>query len=168
MNDLISRQEAVDLIKGMAADALSHGITPRLDPDYVIEGIINGIPAAEEISREKYEILELERDEMIEQLRGIGIVIGQRPDDGIMKIVGEPAVLEQLAEECAECGQAALKLSRILRGENPTPMKEDTARAWLVEEMEDVTNCLYLLGGLKNNIKKMKRWRRRLDDAGKC
>ena len=30
------------------------------------------------------------------------------------------AMLEQLAEEAAELSQAALKLARVLRGENPT------------------------------------------------
>lgn len=34
---------------------------------------------------------------------------------------GEPALLEQLAEECSELAQAALKLARLERGENPTP-----------------------------------------------
>lgn len=37
--DAISRQAALDLIKGFIADATSHGISPRLDPDYVMDGI---------------------------------------------------------------------------------------------------------------------------------
>ena len=39
LEDAISRQAAIDLIGSMAADATSHGITPRLLPDYVIGGI---------------------------------------------------------------------------------------------------------------------------------
>lgn len=37
--DAINRQAALDLIKGFIADATSHGISPRLDPDYVMDGI---------------------------------------------------------------------------------------------------------------------------------
>ena len=36
--------------------------------------------------------------------------------------IGTSAKLEQLAEEAAELSQAALKLARVLRGENPTPV----------------------------------------------
>lgn len=39
--------------------------------------------------------------------------------------LGEPALLEQLAEECSELAQAALKLARKERGENPTPKTEE-------------------------------------------
>lgn len=39
----------------------------------------------------------------------------------IIETIGEPALLEQLAEECSKLSQAALKLARKLRGENPTP-----------------------------------------------
>ena len=42
--------------------------------------------------------------------------------------IGEPAMLEQLAEEAAELSHAALKLARIIRGENPTPVTE--VEAW--------------------------------------
>ena len=43
----------------------------------------------------------------------------------IIEQIGECAVLEQLAEECVELAQAALKLARKKRGENPTPKNED-------------------------------------------
>ena len=36
--------------------------------------------------------------------------------------IGKPAMLEQLAEEAAELSQAALKLARVIRNENPTPV----------------------------------------------
>lgn len=39
MSDLISRQAATKLIEDMVSDATSNGISPRLDPDYVISGI---------------------------------------------------------------------------------------------------------------------------------
>ena len=56
--------------------------------------------------------------------------------------LSEPTRLEQLAEECAELGHAALKLARILRGENPTPEPEETARKHLTEEIADVMVCV--------------------------
>ena len=62
------------------------------------------------------------------------------------KCIGVPAMLEQLAEECAECGKAVLKLSRILRKENPTPVSEGVAKAILVEEYTDIVQCAEDLG----------------------
>ena len=46
--------------------------------------------------------------------------------------------LEQLAEECAELGQAALKLSRAMRRENPTRSTVEELLKMLIEEMGDV------------------------------
>lgn len=48
------------------------------------------------------------------------------------------ALLEQLAEECAELGKAALKYARIIRGENPTPITLVEAHDALTEEVGDV------------------------------
>ena len=59
----------------------------------------------------------------------------------MLEKIGEPAMLEQLAEEAAERAQAALKLARIERGENPTPVTEDEAYKNLVEEYTDVETC---------------------------
>lgn len=42
------------------------------------------------------------------------------PDD-VLEMIGTAALLEQLAEESAELAQAALKMARKLRNENPTP-----------------------------------------------
>lgn len=55
--------------------------------------------------------------------------------------IGTPAMLEQMAEEAAELSQALLKLSRIKRGENPTPVTEEEAWKHLVEEYTDVVQC---------------------------
>lgn len=44
------------------------------------------------------------------------------PDD-VLEMIGTAALLEQLAEESAELAQAALKMARKLRNENPTPKK---------------------------------------------
>lgn len=40
-----------------------------------------------------------------------------------VRFLGEPAVLEQLAEECAELAQAALKMARLQRGDKPDTEK---------------------------------------------
>ena len=57
------------------------------------------------------------------------------------EIIGEAAMLEMLAEECAELSQAALKLARSIRGENPTPKSEDACRDAVMEEWADVLVC---------------------------
>lgn len=62
--------------------------------------------------------------------------------------IGDAAMLEQLAEECAELGKAALKMARVLRKENPTPVTEDEASAMVFEEAADVLNCMYEVGVL--------------------
>lgn len=55
--------------------------------------------------------------------------------------IGEPAMLEQLAEEASELAHAALKLSRKLRNENPTPKSRAECQRELVEEFTDVIQC---------------------------
>lgn len=86
--------------------------------------------------------------------------------------LSEPARLEQLAEECAELGHAALKLARILRGESPTPVVEAQARENLVEEIADVlvtvdavtdTRMLRDIG--EKCTEKKERWEQRLRQA---
>lgn len=56
--------------------------------------------------------------------------------------ISEPARLECLAEECTELAHAALKLARILRGENPTDASLEETRANVMEEACDVCLCL--------------------------
>ena len=56
--------------------------------------------------------------------------------DEIIKKYGDEYMLRQLAEECTELAQAALKLIRARRKE--TPMREEEAREHLVEEIADV------------------------------
>ena len=65
----------------------------------------------------------------------------------IIDTIGLPAVLEQLAEECAELAQASLKYARLLRGDNPTPKTESECLEALTEEMADVELCNSLLMG---------------------
>ena len=81
--------------------------------------------------------------------------------------IGEPACYEQLAEECAELGHAALKVARILRGENPTPVSKEEALRQVDEELGDVLlsaevcgiDLLHVVGTINA---KAERWEARL------
>jgi NTP pyrophosphatase (non-canonical NTP hydrolase) len=90
--------------------------------------------------------------------------------ENIEKLIGKPALLEQLAEEASELAQAALKLSRILRGENPTPVTEEDAMTNLKEEFTDVVQCadqLLLEIDVTQLELKEKRWYDRIEEANK-
>ena len=89
-----------------------------------------------------------------------------------IKNLSEPVRLEQLAEEASELAHAALKLARILRGENPTPVGEAEAREHLTEEVADVmvtvdslmdTRMLRDIG--THCTEKKDRWEQRLKQA---
>lgn len=89
----------------------------------------------------------------------------------------EKELLAQLAEECCELGQAALKLCRAVGGGNPTTISSKEAYSAIIEEVADVSCCLSVLG-LDNSIdrmrvamimkRKMERWEKRVsgDDGG--
>ena len=81
--------------------------------------------------------------------------------------------LAQLAEECAELGQAVLKYRRVCEGKNPTPVTMDAARENVLEEIADVLLCVYTteFDTLANWDKmleimsaKAKRWAQRIRD----
>lgn len=89
----------------------------------------------------------------------------------IYEEVGEPATLELVAEEASELAQACLKLSRILRGENPTPVPEVLAAEKVMEEAADVQTALSVLSSaqwydedkvMHIQWKKSERWKERL------
>ena len=65
--------------------------------------------------------------------------------------IGEPAMLELLAEECTELAHAALKLARKERGENPTPKSMEECQNKVIEEWADVIICLEKLTDLPWN-----------------
>ena len=86
--------------------------------------------------------------------------------------ISDAAMLEGLAEEAIELAQAALKLARVIRKENPTPVTAEEAEEHLAEEIVDV--LLYLqeirdrwgitLAEINNiMILKRQRWENRLD-----
>lgn len=80
--------------------------------------------------------------------------------------IGAAAMLEQLAQEATELAHAALKLARIERGENPTPVLKEDAMDHLIEEYTDVVQCAEELSLVPNReqikLKKMRfeeRWK---------
>ena len=88
----------------------------------------------------------------------------------ILKEIGQPAMLEQLAEECAELGQAALKLARVMRGENPTPKTQMQCLDALTEEIADVELVIDQLGEMVDTSRveavkdqKWVRWQHRIE-----
>lgn len=91
----------------------------------------------------------------------------------IVSKIGLPATLEQLAEEAAELSKAALKVARVIRGENPTPVGYCQAVDALLEETADVRNCLkvledaFIMDTEKLEGEKLNRWLDRLEAAGK-
>nr|DAF68165.1 MAG TPA: triphosphate pyrophosphohydrolase [Caudoviricetes sp.] len=61
-------------------------------------------------------------------------------------MVGGVAVYEALAEECMELAHAALKIARVLRGDNPIGETITNYRNVLEEEYTDVVSCAIALG----------------------
>lgn len=79
-------------------------------------------------------------------------VMGQR--------IGFPALVEQMAEEASELAQAALKVARIARKENPTPVSIEEGARHLEEEYTDVIQCAIELG-IKVNTDQIRTKQRR-------
>lgn len=63
----------------------------------------------------------------------------------VKKVLPKPVLFVQLAEECDELGQAALKMFRILDGRNPTPVPLEKAMESLFEEISDILGVLRAL-----------------------
>ena len=77
-------------------------------------------------------------------------------------------LLDQLAEEATELAHAALKASRIMRGENPTPVNILDAERKLVEEWTDLCLVADVIGiSLDKDIYdgKLNRWQHRLSEV---
>lgn len=76
-----------------------------------------------------------------------------------------PVLYEQLAEEAVELAHAALKIARIMRDENPTPVAEEEARKKLVEEYTDVilvADFAHLYTDKNVYVNKLSRWTDRI------
>ena len=88
--------------------------------------------------------------------------------------IGNAAMLEMLAEECAELAHAALKFARYNRGENPTPKTYMQCLDAFTEEIADVQLIIDQFDDWidKNRIKAIKeqktvRWAERIRKARK-
>lgn len=79
----------------------------------------------------------------------------------IRTLIPNPALYEQLAEECAELSQACLKKARKIRGENYTPKTEREIDNELIEEISDVILCIEIIPLYGDNEiinRKLNRW----------
>ena len=88
----------------------------------------------------------------------------------IRDIIGRPAAVEQLAEECVELAHALLKYARALRGQNPTPVTMEEAWDSCKNEFSDVLVCADVVGlqpELKLMWEKRQRWIERLQETKK-
>ena len=86
----------------------------------------------------------------------------------IRNAVGMPALYEGLAEEAVELAHAALKMARIMRGENPTPADLGDALAKLKEELGDLEIYLDILELWSDNLRyygKRERMEARIQEA---
>jgi hypothetical protein len=91
----------------------------------------------------------------------------------IRKTVSKDDLLCQLAEECSELSQAALKLRRAITKTNPTPVTYNQALEDLMEEAADVLLCLRVLPEVEENgyiidigiAEKAERWLNRLQEV---
>lgn len=80
--------------------------------------------------------------------------------------LSKPCLYDQLAEEAMELAHAAIKMSRTLRGENPSPITTDHAEKMVNEEYGDLMNVIGILGLYVNKDlqrEKMRRWIERLN-----
>lgn len=68
------------------------------------------------------------------------------PIDIVREHIPQEELLAQLAEECTELAQAALKLRRTYSKTNPTPVKRREATNAVLEEIADVKLCLHACG----------------------
>lgn len=88
----------------------------------------------------------------------------------ILARIGQAAMYEQLAEEASELTHAALKMARVLRNENPTPVLEREARQNVYEEFTDVYQCAEELGVTYSRIQirdKTRRFLKRWEESKK-
>lgn len=89
-----------------------------------------------------------------------------REREFIRGYVSEATLYENLAEECTELAKAALKKSRKLRGENPTPKTMEEIDTDIDEEIADVSVCLFVLdlgSELDEFYRKLSRWCDRIE-----
>ena len=86
----------------------------------------------------------------------------------VKESLSEATLYEQLAEEASELSQACLKKARVIRGENPTPVNDETASMMVSEELTDIYVVSQVLGIKVNGElfwSKMHRWAERINES---
>ena len=86
----------------------------------------------------------------------------------ISSLIKTVTLLDQLAEEATELAHAALKASRILRADNPTPVTLHEAESMVIEEWTDLCLVADVIGlNLDEDIydAKLNRWAARLNEV---
>ena len=86
----------------------------------------------------------------------------------IYSLIKTVTLLDQLAEEATELAHAALKASRILRADNPTPVTLHEAESMVIEEWTDLCLVADVIGlNLDEDIydAKLNRWTARLNEV---
>jgi len=97
------------------------------------------------------------------------------PSEIIKTRVTRGDMLAQLAEECCELAQAALKLRRTFEGTSPTSVTQEEAEREFREEIADVLLTMRYAAGLEIIVmnaadidgisaRKQARWARRLSE----
>ena len=100
-----------------------------------------------------------------------------KPSEIITSRVTRGDLLAQLAEECCELAQAALKLRRTFESTSPTPVMEHEAEYDFREEIADVLLTLHYASGgdvsvvatediVETAAQKEARWAQRLMELG--
>lgn len=85
------------------------------------------------------------------------------------RAIPKAALYEALAEEATELAQASLKMARIMRRENPTPVTIDDAYDNLIEEFCDLLICCRVLELETDTnliMEKTYRWQARINKKG--
>ena len=85
----------------------------------------------------------------------------------IDRFAGKASTYELLAEEASELAKSALKVARVMRAEEPTPVTIGEAEASLVEELTDVrvvSDALGLVPDERMYSFKVRRWLERYSE----
>lgn len=80
----------------------------------------------------------------------------------IKDILGDEELFAQLAEECCELAQAALKMRRALNGKNWTPKTVEECRNDIIEEHADLCLCFKAL--MWDDKEARKEWEKRKEE----
>lgn len=111
----------------------------------------------------------VEQDDMAESIYSQIVSAVSKGKTRYDQDTADAMLLEQLSEECVELAHAALKLARVLRAQNPTPISREKAEQMLLEETADVELCLMVWRSAHDmdtslNIgQKLERWKTRLE-----